>query len=95
MELTKEEKHTPVIEVSWNSIKITVPSHPPQSPEHYISNITLLRWEEVLISKDLTPEDAPILETQLDDTSDLHATEVCNIHGTWNDLGKMIAPPGA
>jgi len=42
MEYTKEEKHTPVIDViSETRVSVSVPNHPAQSQEHFISNITL------------------------------------------------------
>lgn len=86
--LTPWEKHTPVIEINWNTVKVTVPNHPAQSEEHFISNITLFQNDEVLISKDLTHEDEAVLETEIEVWEnwmiDLYATEYCNLHWKWD-----------
>jgi len=92
--LTPWEKHTPAIEINWNTVKVTVPSHPAQSEEHYISNITLFQNWEVLISKNLTQEDEPILETRIKIPEnwelDLFATEYCNLHWRWDSEWKFL-----
>ena len=86
MEYTKEEKHIPVITVAWNTVTVTVPNHPTQSEEHFISNISLFNWKgwDLLIEQMMTHEDAPTLEFEVESTENLYATEVCNLHWKWD-----------
>ena len=92
--LTPQEKHTPVIEIYWNTVKITVPSHPAQSEEHYISNITLFQNWEILVSKDINFDEKAILETEVNIPEnwliDLYATEICNLHWKWDSEWKIL-----
>ncbi|MCD5382688.1 hypothetical protein LR002_01030 [Candidatus Gracilibacteria bacterium] len=92
--LTPGEKHTPVIEITGNKVKVIVPNHPAQSEEHFISNITLFKDGEILISKDLTFKDEAVLETEIEIPEngelDIYATEYCNLHGKWDSEGKMF-----
>lgn len=90
-ELTKEEKHTPVIKIlDWNTVKITVPDHPPQSQIHFIDNISLYQWKNKIVSKNFTWQEQAILETKVQSTNDLHATEHCSLHWTWNEKWELI-----
>lgn len=92
--LTPWEKHTPVIEINWNTVKVTVPNHPAQSEEHFISNITLYQNWEVLISKDIKFDEEAVLETEIEIWEkwliDLYATEYCNIHWKWDSEWKVF-----
>ncbi len=92
--LTPWEKHTPIISLNWNNVKITVENHPAQSEEHFISNITLFQNWEILISKDLKPENEAVLETKIEvwenGLVDLYATEYCNQHWKWDSEWKFL-----
>lgn len=90
-EFTKEEKHTPLIKIlSWNIVKITVPDHPPQGQVHYITNITLYQGKNKIASKNFTWQEPAVFEAKVQSTTDLHATEHCNLHWTWNERSEMI-----
>jgi len=92
MEYTKEEKHTPLIEISWKTVKITVPSHPAQAEDHFISNISLFAWKwwELIGSKELTFEDDAIFELEIENIENLYATEVCNLHWEWDSERRFL-----
>lgn len=92
MEYTKEEKHTPVIWINWNTVRVIVPNHPAQSEEHYISNISLFEWKwwELIASKELTHNDEAVLEVEVKSTDNLYATEVCNLHWEWDSEWKIL-----
>lgn len=92
MEYTKEEKHTPIVEINWNKVKITVPSHPAQADDHFISNISVFDWKwwKLLVSKDLSPENAPVLEFEAENTENLYITEKCSTHWEWDSEWKFL-----
>ena len=90
MELTKEEKHLPEISINWNMVKVVVPSHPAQSKEHFISNISLFQKGELIESKDINFDEEAVLEIELENTAELSATEICNLHWKWDDKWKFL-----
>lgn len=79
-----KEKHIPVIEINENKVKVKVGSveHPMES-EHYIEFIELLRDGKIIASKHLSAGDKPEAEFCLDNTDNIKARELCNIHGLW------------
>lgn len=90
MEYTKEEKHTPEIEViNETRVSVSVPNHPAQSEEHFISNISLFTGDDLIRSYDLTPNDEAVVEFEVDFIDNLNSKATCNIHGTWDDGGEL------
>ena len=91
-ELTKEEKHTPIITVvSNNLVKVTVDNHPAQSQEHYLTNFTLLDSNgQKLATKDFWPEDDAVAEFEVESPEWLQATSHCNLHWVWNDKWEFL-----
>ena len=87
-EKTKEqegkEKHVPIIEIDGNKVTVKVGSVPhPMEKEHYIELIQLIKDGNIVIGKRLKPGDKPEAEFCLEDTKNLKARELCNVHGLW------------
>lgn len=87
-EKTKEqegnEKHVPIIEIDGNKVTVKVGSVPhPMEKEHHISLIQLIKDGNVVVGKRLNPGEEPKAEFCLEDTKNLKARELCNVHGLW------------
>jgi superoxide reductase len=87
-EKTKEqegnEKHVPIIEVNENKVTVKVGSVPhPMEKEHYIELIQLIEDGNIVIGKRLKPGDEPKAGFCLENTENLKARILCNIHGLW------------
>ena len=87
-EKTKEqegnEKHVPIIEIDGNKVTVKVGSVPhPMEEKHYIELIQLIKDGNVVIGKRLKPGDEPKAEFYLEDTENLKARILCNVHGLW------------
>ena len=79
-----KEKHVPVIEVEGNKVTVKVGSVPhPMEKEHYIELIQLIKDGNIVIGKRLKPGDEPKAEFCLENTENLKAKELCNVHGLW------------
>ena len=79
-----KEKHVPVVEIKGNKITVKVGSVPhPMEKEHYIEIIQLIQDNQIVIGKRLKPGDEPKAEFCLENTKNLKARELCNIHGLW------------
>ena len=79
-----KEKHVPVIEIEGNKVTVKVGSVPhPMEKEHYIELIQLIKEGNIAIGKRLKPGDEPKAEFYLEDTENLKARELCNVHGLW------------
>jgi superoxide reductase len=76
------EKHVPVIEKTAKGVKVKIGSTPhPMLDEHYI------QWIELLVGdksyrRFLKPGMLPEAEFEVTG-KDLHARELCNLHGLW------------
>ena len=79
-----KEKHVPVISVEDGRVKVNVGSvaHPMED-NHHIEVIEILKGGEVVLSKRLFPGDEPEAVFCMDDTEDVAARALCNIHGLW------------
>ncbi|MEA3305054.1 MAG: desulfoferrodoxin family protein [Patescibacteria group bacterium] len=90
MTITKEEKHTPVINiVNDTTVEVTVPHHP-MDEDHWIDNITLIQNGELVGSKTLYPGEGASAIFEVTSTENLTATEHCNLHGTWNEKSEFV-----
>ena len=79
-----KEKHVPVIEVDENKVTVKVGSVPhPMEKEHYIELIQIISDGNIVIGKRLEPGDEPKAEFCLEDTENLKARALCNVHGLW------------
>ena len=79
-----KEKHVPIIEIDGNKVTVKVGSVPhPMEKEHYIELIQLIKDGNIVIGKRLKPGDEPKAEFCLENTENLKARELCNIHGLW------------
>ena len=78
------EKHVPVVEVSGNTVTVTVGSvEHPMMEEHYIQWIAL-ETKEGMQRKSLTPGSAPKAVFALaEGDAPVRAYEYCNLHGLW------------
>ncbi len=76
------EKHVPVIEVSGDTVTVTVGSvEHPMVEEHWIQWVALIAGEKVYINY-LTPGQAPkAVFPKIADS--FEAYEYCNLHGLW------------
>ena len=77
------EKHIPVVEVSGNSVKVTVGSvlHP-MTPEHSILWV-YLKTDKGSSIKHLNAGDAPEVTFALDSEKPISVYAYCNLHGLW------------
>ena len=79
-----KEKHVPIIEIDKNQIIVRVGSIPhPMEEKHYIELIQILKNDMVVCEKRLKPGEKPEAEFCLEDTKEIKARELCNIHGLW------------
>jgi superoxide reductase len=78
-----KEKHVPVIEVSGDSIKVSIGSvaHPMEE-KHYIEWIELIA-DGKAYRQFLNPGDDPTATFTVS-TKKVTARELCNIHGQWS-----------
>ena len=78
------EKHVPVLEIKGNNVTVKVGSIPhPMEEKHYIMLIRLLQAGKVIAEKYLEPGQKPEATFLVDNTNDLKAQELCNLHGLW------------
>jgi len=79
-----KEKHVPVVEIENNKVTVKVGSVPhPMEEEHYIELIQLIKDGNVVIGKRLKPGDEPNAEFCLENTENIKARILCNVHGLW------------
>lgn len=80
-----KEKHVPVVEVEGNTVTVRVGSIPhPMEENHYIQLIQLLQNDKVIMGKSLNPGEEPkVVFCNIENTENLSAREICNIHGLW------------
>ncbi|MEI7510992.1 MAG: desulfoferrodoxin family protein [Candidatus Peregrinibacteria bacterium] len=83
-----ERKHIPHITIEGNMVTVVCGDgilHPMEE-DHYIVYIELFRGDESLAKKMLNPGDEPKAVFEVDDTENLRAEELCNLHGIWGSL---------
>ena len=80
-----QEKHVPVISVDGNKVTVKIGSVPhPMDENHYIELIQLFEENNISLGKRLRPGDKPEVEFHsVEDTKNLKARILCNIHGLW------------
>jgi len=89
-EKTKEqegrEKHVPVVDIDKNKVTVKVGSaEHPMEESHYIELIQIVKDGNVVIEKRLKPNEKPEAEFYLENTDDIRARALCNIHGLWTN----------
>jgi desulfoferrodoxin-like iron-binding protein len=85
-----ELKHTPNVDVATDGntrhIRATIGlkgiKHP-QTEEHYIEWIRILRDGEQVGRGDFTPDQLPIFELQIEGDGQITVQALCNLHGIW------------
>ena len=77
------EKHVPVVEISGNTLKVTVGAvlHP-MTEAHFINFIYLVTDKDIR-RVDLTPSDQPVATFDITGVKPLKVYEYCNLHGLW------------
>ncbi len=81
-----QEKHVPVLSVEGNKVNVKVGSvEHPMEDEHYIQLIQLVQNDKVIFEKRLSPGEKPEAEFLVENTENLKAREVCNVHGYWSN----------
>ena len=78
------EKHVPVVEVSGNSVKVSVGAvEHPMLEAHFI-NFIILETSSGYSVRNLKPGDKPVATFALEDGEKVVAAyEYCNLHGLW------------
>ena len=78
------EKHIPVIEISGNTVTVSIGAvEHPMVPEHYIEWIVLNTTSGVQLKK-LLPGEKPVAQFLLAEGEEVvNAYEYCNLHGLW------------
>jgi superoxide reductase len=78
------EKHVPVVEIKGNKVKVKVGEvEHPMEESHYIGLIQIARAGKVIGCKRLYPGEKPEAEFTIENTEEITARELCNIHGLW------------
>ncbi|MBN2880990.1 desulfoferrodoxin [Candidatus Woesearchaeota archaeon] len=78
------EKHVPIIEIDGNTVTVKVGSiDHPMEENHYITLIQLIEDNQVVVGKRLSPGDKPVAVFHVENTQNLKARALCNIHGLW------------
>ncbi len=83
-----ERKHIPHITIEGNTVTVICGDgiiHPMEA-DHYILYIELFQGETSLAKKMLHPGDEPKAVFEVENTENLHAEELCNLHGIWGSL---------
>ncbi|MFP4112541.1 MAG: desulfoferrodoxin [Candidatus Woesearchaeota archaeon] len=79
-----KEKHVPVVEINGNEVTVRVGSvNHPMEDSHYIELIQIIKDNDVTIGKRLKPGQEPKAVFNMEDTSNIKARILCNIHGVW------------
>ncbi|MCK5176902.1 MAG: desulfoferrodoxin [Candidatus Aenigmarchaeota archaeon] len=79
-----KEKHVPVVNIDGNKVSVKVGStEHPMEESHHILLIQIVRDGKVLVGKRLNPDDKPQAEFHLENTDNIKARALCNIHGLW------------
>lgn len=79
-----KEKHIPVITVEGNEVTVNVGSvDHPMEEAHWINYIVLIVNGEDVYSKKLFPGEKPQAKFYVEDTSNISAKALCNVHGLW------------
>ena len=79
-----KEKHVPIISVKGNKVTVKIGSVPhPMEEKHYIELIQILRQEKIIKSARLYSGEKPEAEFCLENTENIKARALCNIHGLW------------
>ena len=79
-----EEKHVPVVSIDGNKVTVKVGSiQHPMEENHYIELIQIIKEGNVVIGKRLKADEKPQAEFCLEDTKNIKARILCNIHGLW------------
>jgi superoxide reductase len=81
-----KEKHVPIMEINGKNVTVRVGSIPhPMEEKHYIAMIRLLQDGKPIAAKLLEPGMKPEAVFCVDNTANLKAEEVCNLHGLWSN----------
>ena len=79
-----QEKHVPVVSVEGNRVMVKVGSvEHPMEEKHYIELIQLIQDGNVTSGRRLEPTDKPEAEFYVQNTENIKARILCNIHGLW------------
>lgn len=79
-----KEKHVPVVETDGSKVKVIVGSvEHPMEEKHYIERIELLKGGNIIAAKQLNPGEKPEAEFFLENTDEIMARALCNVHGLW------------
>lgn len=79
-----KEKHIPVISIDGNKVTVKVGSvEHPMEEKHYIELIELIKDDKVIALTQLSPGEKPEAEFCLENTENLKARALCNIHRLW------------
>jgi len=79
----ENEKHTPVLTVEGEKIKVKVGSvEHPMEDEHWIELIQLMKDDKVIFEKRLYPGEKPEAEFLVEGEG-ITVRELCNLHGLW------------
>lgn len=80
-----KEKHVPVITITGNNVNVKVGSIPhPMEEKHYIQLIQLVQNDRVIFEKRLFPGEKPEADFIMENTQNIKARELCNVHGYWS-----------
>lgn len=84
LEEENQEKHVPIIKVNGNEVSVKVGSiEHPMTEDHYIQLIQLLQGNKLVGEKELQPDEKPEAKFYLENTENLEAKDLCNLHGLW------------
>ncbi|MCT4583789.1 MAG: desulfoferrodoxin [Peptostreptococcaceae bacterium] len=80
------EKHVPFVEKTEKGYKVRVGENAahPMTEEHYIMWIELI-VDDLILRKELKPNDKPEAEFEVKHSDNVIAREYCNIHGHWKN----------
>jgi superoxide reductase len=80
------EKHVPVLEIKGNTVTVKVGSVPhPMEEKHHIMLIRLLQAGNVIAEKYLESGQKAEATFLVENTKDIKAEELCNLHGLWTN----------
>ncbi len=79
-----KEKHVPEISISGDKVVINVGSIPhPMEDAHFIELIQVIRNNNIIAEKRLSPGDKPRAEFCLETVDNVKVRILCNVHGLW------------
>lgn len=79
-----KEKHVPMVEIDQEKVTVRVGTIPhPMEEKHWIQFIQLLQNGRIVAFRELKPGEQPEATFNLEDTNNLAARELCNVHGLW------------